>query len=425
MKKIFSICMILLLSSVYAQPILADEISLTRGSLSQKIVDILEVGIDTSAIENPFTDINPGDEYYDAAVWMCQLGYLGTFPGDKFMPDTKMTNAQTAKVLTSIAFGNFSVPNFEEISEEYNSHWASVYLWKATDSGLMVGVGNYNTEDNAVESSINFELFVELMEKNLSANQHYTEYYYLENAEGSGYSIFEKDYFPATFGTSVLATQKNYNGFTENISLGVHSGIVTKDNTLILSRYYNRNIYEVNLITNTDTSMTLKGKYGATIELPIPTYSDNVFGGWYSDASFQNKVNTFEMPLNGTTLYAKWTKQNVEDESVNYRIDSVTIKDMSGNRLQSIPTGTFLATVSFTNVSSNADAVIIIAQYTDAGAFKGLMYIQTEDVPTDSTIKLSIPVDNTNGDVAKLKAFCWESFSSLTPMGNSVSFPTE
>ena len=115
----------------------------------------------------------------------------------------------------------------------------------------------------------------------------------------------------------------------------------------------------------------------------------------------------------------------VVEEPVDYRINEITIKDMSGNSLQAIPTGTFLATVSFTNVSSNADTVIILAQYTDAGAFKGLMYIQTEDVPTGSTIKLSIPVDNSNGDVAKLKAFCWESFASLTPMGNSASFPAE
>ena len=108
-----------------------------------------------------------------------------------------------------------------------------------------------------------------------------------------------------------------------------------------------------------------------------------------------------------------------------YYINEITIKDMSGNRLQAIPIGTFLATVSFTNLGSNADNVIILAQYTDAGAFKGLMYIQTEDVPTGSTIKLSIPVDNTSGDITKLKAFSWESFGSLIPMGNSASFPTE
>ena len=115
----------------------------------------------------------------------------------------------------------------------------------------------------------------------------------------------------------------------------------------------------------------------------------------------------------------------VVEEPVDYRINEITIKDMSGNSLQAIPEASFLATVSFTNVSSSEDAVIILAEYSDAGVFKGLMYIQTEDVPTGSTIKLSIPVDNSKGDVAKLKAFCWESFGSMTPLGNSASFPAE
>ncbi|MBO4954170.1 MAG: leucine-rich repeat domain-containing protein [Clostridia bacterium] len=115
----------------------------------------------------------------------------------------------------------------------------------------------------------------------------------------------------------------------------------------------------------------------------------------------------------------------VVEEPVDYRINEITIKDMSGNSLEAIPTRTFLATVSFTNVSSSEDTVIILAQYTDADAFLGLMYIQTEDVPTGSTIKLTIPVDNSKGDVTTLKAFCWESFDSITPMGNSVSFPAE
>jgi hypothetical protein len=69
--------------------------------------------------------------------------------------------------------------------------------------------------------------------------------------------------------------------------------------------------------------------------------------------------------------------------------------------------------------------VIILAEYTETDAFKGLMYIQTEDVPAGSTIKLSVPVDNSKGDIATLKAFCWESFNSSAPMGNSVSFPAE
>ncbi len=69
--------------------------------------------------------------------------------------------------------------------------------------------------------------------------------------------------------------------------------------------------------------------------------------------------------------------------------------------------------------------VIVLAQYNGKGDFKGMMYIQSEDVPMGSTIKLSVPVDNTIGDIARLKAFCLESFASLIPMGNEVNFPAK
>ncbi|MBR2476991.1 MAG: leucine-rich repeat domain-containing protein [Clostridia bacterium] len=108
-----------------------------------------------------------------------------------------------------------------------------------------------------------------------------------------------------------------------------------------------------------------------------------------------------------------------------YNINEITIKDMSGNSLQEIPIGMFLTTISFTNVNSGKDTIIALAQYTGDNTFKGIMYIQTEDVPTGSTIKLSIPVDNSSGDITTLKAFCWESFGSMIPMSNSVSFPAQ
>lgn len=105
-----------------------------------------------------------------------------------------------------------------------------------------------------------------------------------------------------------------------------------------------------------------------------------------------------------------------------YHINSITLKDMSGNELTSIPAEIFLATVSFTNVCASEDTVIMLARYTNDGKFMGLMYIQTEDVPIGATIKISIPVDNTSGDIATLKAFCIDSFDGLTLKANSVSF---
>ncbi len=113
----------------------------------------------------------------------------------------------------------------------------------------------------------------------------------------------------------------------------------------------------------------------------------------------------------------------VTEEPVDYTINSITLMDMSGKAIDTIPSGTFLATVSFTNVSSSQDTVIVLAQYTASGVFKGTMYVNTEDVPVGATIKITLPVDNSSGEIAKLKAFCWQSFSNPAPMGNSVTFP--
>ena len=116
---------------------------------------------------------------------------------------------------------------------------------------------------------------------------------------------------------------------------------------------------------------------------------------------------------------------NMDILSEKYRINSITIKDMSGKALEEIPNETFLATVSITNVNADKDTVVILAQYSSMGVFKGLMYVNMEDVPVGSTVKLTLPIDNTNGNVEKLKSFCWDSFASMEPLGNAAVFPVE
>ncbi len=123
--------------------------------------------------------------------------------------------------------------------------------------------------------------------------------------------------------------------------------------------------------------------------------------------------------VNGGTWEYSFTIEEVAD----YHINSIFLTDKSGSALESIPAGSFFASVSFTNDNSNGDTVIVLGQYSENNEFCGLMYVKTKDVPAGSTIELMLPVDNTSGNIAKLKAFCWESFASPAPMGNTVSFP--
>ena len=105
-----------------------------------------------------------------------------------------------------------------------------------------------------------------------------------------------------------------------------------------------------------------------------------------------------------------------------YRINALSVSDMDGKTLTAIPTGSFLATVSITNRASGATPIILLASYTESGQYQGLMYATVEE-PTGATVKITLPVDNSGGKIAQLKAFAVNSFADMTMIGNPVSFP--
>ncbi|MBQ9521517.1 MAG: leucine-rich repeat domain-containing protein [Oscillospiraceae bacterium] len=105
-----------------------------------------------------------------------------------------------------------------------------------------------------------------------------------------------------------------------------------------------------------------------------------------------------------------------------YRINALSVSDTDGKTLTAIPTGSFLATVSITNLASSATPIILLASYTESGQYQGLMYATVEE-PTGATVKITLPVDNSGGKIAQLKAFAVNSFADMTMIGNPVSFP--
>lgn len=115
----------------------------------------------------------------------------------------------------------------------------------------------------------------------------------------------------------------------------------------------------------------------------------------------------------------------VIEEPVDYKIDSITLTDTSGKDLSSIPTGTFLATISITNISSSNDAVVVLAQYSSNNVFKGMVYANTKGIIIGNTKELTLPVDNSSGDIVELKALCWDSLTSMDNLGTPVVFPAE
>ena len=119
---------------------------------------------------------------------------------------------------------------------------------------------------------------------------------------------------------------------------------------------------------------------------------------------------------------ASCTVTVTERLSDEYRINSITVRDNDGAVLSEIPAGTCLATVSITNLASEGNTLVFLSAYTSAGQYQGMMWVSVEDLPVGATIKVTLPVDNSNGKIANIKAFTVASFSNLTPLGEAVSF---
>lgn len=136
----------------------------------------------------------------------------------------------------------------------------------------------------------------------------------------------------------------------------------------------------------------------------------------------ENSSKEFDVVEDGNDSLFNVATYVFENSIDTYRINALSISDTDGNLLTAIPKTSFFATVSVTNRSSKATPTIILASYTESGQYQGLMYVTVEE-SVGATAKITLPVDNSDGKIAQLKAFAVKSFSSLEVIGNLVSFP--
>ena len=254
-----------------------------------------------------------------------------------------------------------------------------------------------------------------------SPNVYYTEKIYTQNANNDDYTIVAQNVIVSAPGTSVTASKKEYTGFVENVSLGKHAGTVTSDNSLVLERYYDRNTYTITFNTNGGVVLPkLTSKYGADIVLPTPSRYGYSFEGWYIDNNLISKSDILTMPVDGATLYAKWTSLGDTSRGTEYKINALTLRNAADyEEIKSIPTSNFIAEVSVTNLSSEYTDTIIVATYDENGALIDLTYMYAS-IDIGETTSLGTLIKNTNGNASKVKVFVWPTLNSLTPLAESV-----
>ena len=106
-----------------------------------------------------------------------------------------------------------------------------------------------------------------------------------------------------------------------------------------------------------------------------------------------------------------------------YRIDSLTVSDSNGKSLTSIPSKKMLVTIGLTKLIDIDDTVVFLAGYSGEGRMESLMWVKVENLSQNGSLKVTLPVDNTLGDIASLKVFTIGGFDDPTPLGAAVAFP--
>ena len=115
---------------------------------------------------------------------------------------------------------------------------------------------------------------------------------------------------------------------------------------------------------------------------------------------------------------------NVKSREANeYSIGELIVRDHTGKKLDAVPSSSFLVTIPITKLSDGGNSMVILGTYSNGGQFNGLMYAQIEDVSPGGTVKITLPVDNKDGTITDIKAFIVSSFTNMTPIGDTSSFP--
>ena len=104
-----------------------------------------------------------------------------------------------------------------------------------------------------------------------------------------------------------------------------------------------------------------------------------------------------------------------------YRLEGITVT-AAGETVQELCAGELLVSIAVRHMQGDSGAVVMLAQYDAEGRYQGLLWLTLDEMPLDMALKVTLPVDNSDGKIANLKALVVSSILSPIPMGNAVSF---
>ena len=147
--------------------------------------------------------------------------------------------------------------------------------------------------------------------------------------------------------------------------------------------------------------------------------------GYELDAIYVDGVkleeNTFVVTGNHE-VSAVFTKLPVYGGTQDYRLEGITVQTTAGEKLQELAREKLLVSVSVRHMQGTDEATVMLAQYDAEGRYQGLVWLTLDEMPLDMALKVTLPVDNSDGKIVNLKAFVVGSLLSPAPVGSAVSF---
>lgn len=131
--------------------------------------------------------------------------------------------------------------------------------------------------------------------------------------------------------------------------------------------------------------------------------------------------NTFTVTGNHV-VSARFTRVPVVGGTEDFRLEGLSVRTAAGETLQELPAESLLVTVAVQHLNESGSGTILLAQYDSLGRYRGLMWLTLDEMPQGMTLQVTLPVDNSGGEIASLKVFVVEDLTSSLPVGTPVSF---
>lgn len=273
------------------------------------VITLLPTTVFAAGSSSPeFSDVNPGDWYYDSVVYANTNGLMNGIGGDLFGPNDDLTRAMFITILGRMDGVDTSKYPTVDLHDVEGGMWYTSYIGWGVSEGIIYGYenGNFGTND-----PITREQMATIIARYVDAQG--IELHSFSNAVGgfndaSAVSDYAVDGLELMRVSGIIKGDNNNNFNPKNTATRAEAATIFMRLDEAINTEDEEVTYTVSFNTNGGSEISSqKVKMGEKAVKPAnPTRSNYSFDGWYSDSAL-SKAFSFDTVIDADiTLYAKW-----------------------------------------------------------------------------------------------------------------------